>query len=173
MIAWAITGGEYLLRDCVQIIKDLGPGRVEIFLSRAGEEVLGMLRLADSIKGFRVYHDETASSPEVKLLYKGRFKLLVVAPATSNTVAKFVCGISDTLVTNMFSQAGKLRIPIYVLPTDAKEVVEYTTPSGKKLTFLPRKVDLENVHKLQQFEGVTVFGDCSSLRERVFEILND
>ncbi|RKZ01972.1 MAG: flavoprotein [Candidatus Hydrothermota bacterium] len=169
MIAWAITGGEYLLRESVSIIETLGPDKIEIFLSRAAEEVLRANRLADFLKRYRVFRDSCPSSPEIKFLYKGRYDLLVVAPATSNTVAKFVHGISDTLVTNLFAQAGKVKLPIIVLPTDFQEVVKYETPGGKKLRFYPRPIDLENVRRLGEFEGVKV---VTSPEELKAEILN-
>src|SRR6516165_9346869 len=59
----------------------------------------------------RVFRDTTASAAPVGLFYEGVFHTLVVAPATSNTVAKFVYGISDNLATNVFAQAGdRLRL---------------------------------------------------------------
>lgn len=168
MIAWAITGGEYLLRECVSIIEALGHDKTEIFLSRAAEEVLRANGLADFLGRYRVFRDSFPSSPEIKLLYKGRYDLLVVAPATSNTVAKFVHGISDTLVTNLFAQAGKVKLPIIVLPTDFQEIVEYQTPGGKKLRFYSRRIDLENVRKLGEFEGVKVVTSPEELKAEIF-----
>ena len=170
MIAWAITGGEYLLRESVSIIEALGPDKTEIFLSRAAEEVLRANRLADFLERYRVFRDSYPSSPEIKFLYKGRYDLLVVAPATSNTVAKFIHGISDTLVTNMFAQAGKVKIPILVLPTDFQEIVEYETPGGKKFRFYPRRIDLENVRKLREFDGVKVVTSPESLKIEILKI---
>jgi len=170
MIAWAITGGEYLLRESVSIIEALGPDKTEIFLSRAAEEVLRANRLADFLERYRVFRDSYPSSPEIKFLYKGRYDLLVVAPATSNTVAKFIHGISDTLVTNMFAQAGKVKIPIIVLPTDFQEIVEYETPGGKKFRFYPRRIDLENVRKLREFDGVKVVTSPESLKIEILKI---
>ncbi|MCD6087769.1 MAG: flavoprotein [Candidatus Hydrothermae bacterium] len=170
MIAWAITGGEYLLRESVSIIEALGPDKTEIFLSRAADEVLRANRLTDFLERYRVFRDSYPSSPEIKFLYKGRYDLLVVAPATSNTVAKFIHGISDTLVTNMFAQAGKVKIPILVLPTDFQEIVEYETPGGKKFRFYPRRIDLENVRKLGEFEGVKVVASPESLKIEILKI---
>jgi len=91
-----------------------------------------------------------------------------VAPATSNTVAKFVHGISDTIVTNLFAQAGKVKLPIIVLPTDFQEIVEYQTPGGKKLRFYSRRIDLENVRKLGEFEGVKVVTSPEELKAEIF-----
>ena len=104
-IAWAVTGSGHYLEECLEIIRDLE--HVDLFYSRAGEEVIRMYGHdprtinADS----RVYRDRAASSPPVGLFYRGDYHTLVVAPATSNTVAKMVLGLSDTLVTNVYAQA--------------------------------------------------------------------
>ncbi len=68
----------------------------------------------------RIFRDTTASSPPVGEFYYGGYHTLVVAPATSNTVAKFVFGISDTLATNVFAQAGKCRVPSIVFACDTR-----------------------------------------------------
>jgi flavoprotein len=88
---------------------------------------------------------------------------VVVAPATSNTVAKCVWGISDTLVTNIFAQAGKCRIPSIVFACDTEPEVTTESPSDW-VTLYPRSVDLENVEKLKAFERVTVASTLEELR---------
>ena len=117
-LAWAITGAGHLLAECAERL--LRYERVDVFLSRAAQEVTRMYRLEDRLQGPRVHvHRETlASSPAVVGFARGVYRVLVVAPATSNSVAKFVYGISDSLVSNLFTQAGKSRVPIVVLPTD-------------------------------------------------------
>ena len=71
-----------------------------------------------------------------------------MAPATSNTVAKCVAGISDNLVTNVFAQAGKCRVPIIVYACDTKPVHDTMAPGGM-VRLWPRRVDLENTERLQ------------------------
>ena len=73
--------------------------------------------------GFRLVRDKTASGVPVGMLYDDVYHTVVVAPATSNTVAKCAFGISDTLPTNMFAQAGKLGIPGIVFACDTEPVV--------------------------------------------------
>jgi len=51
----------------------------------------------------------------------GKFKFLLIAPATSNTVAKIAAGICDTLLSNSAIMAGKAFLPVYVMPTDSKK----------------------------------------------------
>ncbi len=85
-----------------------------------------------------------------------------MAPATSNSVAKFVCGISDSLVSNLFAHAGKARIPILVLPTDVAPELSSAAPGGTVQVY-PRQIDQENIKRLEAFDGVTVVKDLKSL----------
>jgi len=98
-----------------------------------------------------------------------------VAPATSNTVAKMVLGLSDTLVTNIYAQAGKCRIPSIVLACDTEP--ELDTPAPDRIVRLwPRTVDLEHTHKLRSFEATTVVENpeklLAALQLRLDELKN-
>jgi len=117
-IAWGITGAGHALDECIKTL--LKYENVDVFLSRAAEEVVGVYGLDVFLNTprLRVYRENRASSPLVGRLFAGMYRLLVVAPATSNSIAKFIHGISDTLVTNLLAQAGKARVPIVVFPTD-------------------------------------------------------
>ena len=110
--AWALTGSGHFLLESLALAQRL-PG-VDLFLSAAAEEVLPMygLRLESLREHFRIFRDKSMSSVPVGTLYEEHYHTVVVAPATSNTVAKCALGISDTLPTNMFAQAGKLFNPI-------------------------------------------------------------
>ena len=93
-------------------------------------------------------HDKTASAVPVGGFYYGVYHTVVVAPATSNTVAKCVCGISDTLATNVFAQAGKCRVPAIVFACDTAPELETMAPHGPVKVY-PRKIDLENTERLK------------------------
>jgi flavoprotein len=103
----------------------------------------------------RIFRDTTASSAPVGYFYYGVYHTLVVAPATSNTVAKCVFGISDSLATNVFAQAGKCRVPAIVFACDTAPELETEAPKGMVKVF-PRRVDLENTERLKAFEGTEV-----------------
>jgi dihydromethanopterin reductase (acceptor) len=165
-IAWAITGAGHTLEESIDVL--LNCSRVDVFLSRAAEEVAGMYNMDAriTIPKIRIYQEGKSSAPQVIKLFGGTYSVLVIAPATSNSVAKFVCGISDTLVTNLFAQAGKSRIPVIVYPTDLVPVVDSVGPRGKTFKVYPRPIDLENSGKLRSFPGVTVVSDRQEL-ERV------
>ena len=162
-IAWVITGGGHILEECVEEL--LNCKRVDVFLSRAGEEVLRMYNLDAriSVPKIRIYQETKPSSPVVVRLFGGTYSVLVVAPATSNSVAKFVYGISDTLATNLFAQSGKSRIPVIVYPTDLVPVATSVGPRGESFKVYPRPIDLENTAKLRSFAGVTVVSDRKEL----------
>ena len=166
-VAWMITGAEYFLINCIDIINRLGPAKVDVFISRAAKEIMERYNFMEKLKDFKIVEDRSSSSPEIFSLFASKYGLLVVAPATSNTVAKFVMGISDNLITNMFAQAGKLRMPTFVLPTDVKDEIIFTTKSGKKYKIWRRKVDKENIQRLSEMEGVKLFLSPEELEEEV------
>jgi len=161
-LAWAVTGSGHYLDECLEIIRDLED--VDLFYSSAGEEVLRMYGHDPKAinKQGRVYRDRAASSPPVGLFYRGDYHTLVVAPATSNTVAKMVLGLSDGLISNVYAQAGKCGIPSIVLACDTEP--EMDTPAPDRIVKVwPRKIDLEHTHKLATHEGTTVVEDPEEL----------
>ena len=162
-IAWAITGAGHTLEACVEVLVKVE--RADIFLSRAGDEVLRMYNLHKRINtpNARIYLEDKASAPVVGRFSGGMYSVLVIAPATSNSVAKFVCGISDTLVTNLFAHAGKSRVPIVVYPTDLEPDVNSSGPQGVSIKVYPREIDLESTRKLGTFTGVRVVGSLEEL----------
>lgn len=172
-LAWAVTGSGHYLDECLEIIRDFQD--VDLFYSSAGEEVLRMYGHDPKAinKQGRVYRDRAASSPPVGLFYRGDYHTLVVAPATSNTVAKMVLGLSDSLVSNVYAQAGKCGIPSIVLACDTEP--EMDTPAPDRIVKVwPRKIDLEHTHKLATYEGTTVVENpeklLSALKIRLDEV---
>ena len=172
-LAWAVTGSGHYLDECLEIIRDLED--VDLFYSSAGEEVLRMYGHDPKAinKQGRVYRDRAASSPPVGLFYRGDYHTLIVAPATSNTVAKMVLGLSDSLVSNVYAQAGKCGIPSIVLACDTEP--EMDTPAPDRIVKVwPRKIDLAHTLKLASFEGTTVVENpeklLSSLKMRIDEV---
>jgi len=162
---WALTGSGHFFKECLAMIGDLD--EVDLFVSRAAAEVVRMykqdLRLP---KSARIFRDTAASAPPVGGFYYGVYHTLVVAPATSNTVAKCVLGISDTLVTNVFAQAGKCRVPAVVFACDTAPELETEAPKGMVKVF-PRRVDLEHTDRLRSFEATQVVESLEELRSAV------
>jgi len=165
-IGWAITGAGHMIKQTSQIIFNLQG--VEVFLSNAGEEVLRMYQIDPDRFPCPVHRQGGACSPICGQFATGKYRGLIVAPATANTVAKFVSGIADTLVTNIFAQAGKSHVPIVVMPTDIAPVIESMGPK-KPVKVYPRKVDLENTARLADFDGVKVVGSIEQLKSVLME----
>jgi flavoprotein len=161
-LAWALTGSGHYIEECLAFMLELE--NVDLYISKAGEEVLKMygFRIDDLRKKIPVYRDKAACTPPVGLFYKGYYHTLVMAPTTSNTVAKCVLGIADTLVTNLYSQAGKCKIPSIVYPCDISPEMETTAPGGKVMVY-PRKIDLCATEKLKSFEYTTVVESVDDL----------
>jgi dihydromethanopterin reductase (acceptor) len=166
-IAWAITGAGHALGECIETLQKYEG--VDVFLSQAAEEVVRMYSLDSNLNTPRVrlYRQTGASSPLVSRFFAGTYGILVIAPATSNSVAKFVHGISDTLVTNLFAQAGKARIPIVVFPTDYAPEADSFGPHREPIKVYPRPIDLENTARLADIPGVVVVRSPEELERRL------
>jgi flavoprotein len=158
---WALTGSGHFFKECLEIIGELD--EVDLFVTRAAGEVIRMYRQALP-KSMRVFRDTTASAAPVGAFYYGAYHTLVLAPATSNTVAKCVYGISDTLATNVFAQAGKCRISSIVFACDTAPELETEAPKGMVKVY-PRPIDLENTARLKSFNDVAVVENLDELRD--------
>ena len=162
-LAWALTGSGHYLRECLEIIQRLPDA--DLFLSKAAAEILQQYGYTHNVG--RVFQDKTASAVPVELFYQGLYHSVVIAPASSNTVAKMACGISDNLVTNIFAQAGKCRVPAIVFACDTEPELESEAPRENLVKVYPRRIDLENVEKLKAFEYTTVAADMSQLHAAI------
>jgi dihydromethanopterin reductase (acceptor) len=151
---WALTGSGHFFKECLRMVGELD--EVDLFVSKAASEVVRMYRQDFKLpKTARVFRDTTASAAPVGLFYYGVYHTLILAPATSNTVAKCVFGISDTLVTNVFAQAGKCRVPAIVFACDTAPELETEAPKGMVKVY-PRAIDLQNTERLKSFESTVV-----------------
>ncbi len=135
-VAWGITGGGQYLSESVEAMRKVACyNSICTFVSRAGEEVLRMYGLFESLREISrggyleeifLESESGRSFPKTGRLMLGKFDLLLVAPATSNTVAKIACGIADTIVTNAAALAEKACLPIFILPTDVRMAITRT-----------------------------------------------
>ena len=163
-IAWCITGSGHYLKESVDLMLTLD--NVDLYLSKAGEEVLKWYNYDLSIfkkNKIKIFKDVTASASPVSLLYESVYKLVVISPATSNTIALMAHGISDSLVTNMFAQAGKCEVKSLVFACDTEPVVITQAPK-KLVTLYPRDIDLKNYKALKKFKNVIVVDNIKSLK---------
>ncbi len=167
-IAWGITGAGAFLKESIGLLLSFSETSVDLFLSRAGEEVLRMYALWDMVSSkYKIFLDRGASYPVCGRFSLGVYSLLVIAPATSNTVAKMAYGIADTLITNLFAQAGKAGVPSIILPTDVDDIMISESPSGERITLKRRKIDEENILRIKSMDMVEVVNSVEELREAI------
>lgn len=160
--AWALTDSGHFFNECIELVRQLE--HVDLFVTKAAGEVLRQYKQKlDLPKTARLYKDTAASSPQAGYFYHGVYHTLVMAPATSNIVAKFVYGISDNLASNVFAQAGKCRVPSIVFACDTAPELLTRSPDGMVKVF-PRRID-ENTEKLKTFEATQVAESLSELKE--------
>ena len=161
--AWAITGSGHYIKETFALVRELPD--LDLFLSKAAAEVLRMYKQELALpKSARVFHDKTASAVPIGAFYYGHYHTVVVAPATSNAVAKFVCGISDDLVSNVFAHGGKTRVPVVVFACDTAPELLTEAPKGMVKVY-PRPIDLENRERLGRFAGVTTVDSAEELSQ--------
>lgn len=137
-IAWGITGAGHLLKESYEVFKTLAQKhQITTFVSRAGEEVLRMYGLHDKLAEIssgeyleEIFLESEAgkSFPKTGRFLLGRYNALIVSPATSNTVAKIVHGIADSLIVNVVAQANKSETPIYIVPVDISGEIKSPLP---------------------------------------------
>lgn len=163
--AWALTGSGHFFNECLAVIRTLE--HVDLFVSKAAAEVVKQYKQEWSLpRTARLYKDTTASAVPVGNFYYGVYHTLVVAPATSNTVAKCVFGISDSLPTNVFAQGGKCRVPAIVFACDTAPELETRAPKGM-VTVFPRAIDLENTQRLKGFAMTQVAENLGELEAAI------
>jgi dihydromethanopterin reductase (acceptor) len=169
--AWCVTGSGHMIEESIEIARQL-PG-VDLFLSSAGEEVLPLYGwpLPKLRENFRVFRDNSASGVPVGMLYEGKYHTIVIAPATSNTVAKCALGISDTLPTNLYAQAGKQCIPGIIFACDTAPSVITQSPH-EWVEVRPRNIELQRVDQLALIEYTTVARSLDELKTALSQRLS-
>lgn len=173
-VAWGITGSGDRLVETLDVMKSInqeyeGKVTIRVYLSKAGNQVVRYYRLTDDLKeNFDRINIETNSNVPflAGALQLGRFDFLLIAPATSNTVAKISLGIADTLLSNAALMALKAFIPVYVMPSDYREGVVITKlPDGRDLKLRMRKEDVEHVKKLAKTDDVHIMEKPQDLQQ--------
>jgi archaeoflavoprotein AfpA len=179
-VAWGITGAGDKIAEILEVMKDLKQQseeavEIEVFVSKAAETVLKFYRLEEELKSTfpKVTVEMNSNTPFLAAwLQMRKYEFLLIAPATSNTVAKISNGIGDTLITNSAIMSLKAFVPVYILPTDYKESTVYTKlPNGKEMKLRVRKEEADQVRKLESMEDVHVFENLTKMREGFLEWL--
>ena len=179
-IAWGITGAGDKIAEILEAMKDLKKRsedavEIDVYVSKAADIVLKFYRLEDELKrNFpKVQVELNSNSPFLAAWMQMRkYEFLLIAPASSNTVAKIANGIGDTLLTDAAIMSLKAFVPVYILPTDYKESIVYTKlPNGKEMKLRVRKEEADQVRKLENMEDVHVLENPQKMRETYLEWL--
>jgi len=148
-IALCITGSVAAAK-CPEIARKFMRQGAEVYtvMSAMAQKIIHPY-LMEWATGNQVVTELTGKIEHVMLAGEGADKadLILVAPATANTISKIACGIDDTPVTTVVSTAFGSAIPIIIVPAMHESL--YRHP-----------VVTENVRKLQalgvEFVGPTV-----------------
>jgi archaeoflavoprotein AfpA len=179
-VAWGITGAGDKIAEIIETMKDLkkqseGLVEIDVYLSKAADTMLKFYRLEEELKNnfSKVAVESSSNSPFLAGMMQSRkYEFLLIFPATSNTVAKLVNGIGDTLITNSAIMSLKAFVPVWVMPVDYKEnVISTKLPNGKEMKIRVRKEEADQVRKLEQIEDAHVFENPSKVREAFLEWL--
>ena len=126
-ILWCITGGGAHLRDTVKVFHEVKTRfnvKITLCFSEWGfrvSRIYGVIPLLRRIASGDYMEEWLVGSEGFYYMGRvntGRYDLIVIAPTTSNSIAKMVHGIADTLPTLVFSEALKSGLHVIILPTD-------------------------------------------------------
>jgi archaeoflavoprotein AfpA len=176
-IAWGITGSGDRIVETVEVMKKIQKQYndcldIRVFVSKAGEQVIKYYKLFNDLeKNFdKVWVEINANSPFLAgQLQVRRYEFLLLAPTTSNTVAKISLGLADTLLSNAAIMAQKAFVPTYIMPCDYKPgIITTILPDGSEMKLRIRKEDAEHVDRLRRMEDITVIETPQEI-PKVFE----
>lgn len=180
-IAWGITGAGDKIAEIVETMKKLQQETADkvdfdVYISKNAETMLKFYNLFEEVKKSfpKVWVEVNSNSPFLAgIVQSQKYAFLLIMPASSNTVAKIVNSISDTLLTNAALMALKAFVPVWIMPVDYKESIIYTKlPNGKDLKLRVRKEEAEQVRKLIATEDVKVFENPAEVKAGFLEWLN-
>jgi archaeoflavoprotein AfpA len=164
-VVWGITGSGDRIRETAAVMKEMrrrydDEVDIRVYISKAGDQVVKYYKLFPELEEEfdKIWVEANANAPFLAgQVQMGRFEFILIAPATSNTVAKISLRIADTMLTNAAIMSQKVMLPLYIMPSDFQEGEVVTTlPDGRDLTLVIRKEDVEHVKRLAAMEGVTM-----------------
>ncbi|MEE9379569.1 MAG: flavoprotein [Candidatus Lokiarchaeia archaeon] len=178
-LIWAITGTGYVLQESIDLMKDLQEDfnvDLTVILSKEGAAVVKWykkwLALTEAVKKVKV--EKTPNIPfYAGPLQLGNYDLFLACPVSANSIAKIVYGIADSLITNCVAQAIKGGQTVYIFPSDQDiEPIVTSRPDGSPLVLKIRDIELENIKKLKQMEGIFVIKKFEDIRKLILKKAN-
>ncbi|MFX1302174.1 MAG: archaeoflavoprotein AfpA [Promethearchaeota archaeon] len=179
-LVWGITGTGYVLQESIDLMKELQKKYnidLTVILSKEGAAVVKWykkwLALTEAVEKVKV--EKTPNIPfYAGPLQLGKFDFFLVCPVSANSVAKIVQGIADTLITNCVAQAIKGGQIVYIFPSDqdTKPIVT-SRPDGSPLVLKIRDIEIENIKKLNQMEGIVVISDFAQIKTLILQKIKE
>ncbi len=179
-LLWGITGTGFVLDESIALMEDLQLNYevdLTVILTKEGAAVVKWykkwLKLKEVVK--KVSIEKTPNIPfYAGPLQIGKFDVFIVCPVSANSVAKIVYGIADTLITNCVAQAIKGGQKVYIFPSDQDtEPIVTTRPDGNPLVLKIRDIELENIKKLHQLEGIYVISKFSEIKDLILSKMKE
>lgn len=176
-IAWGITGAGDKILDVMKVMKKIkieyeDQVQIDVYVSKSGDQVVKYYGISNELQNSfdNIWVEINANSPFLAgNIQVGKYQFMLIAPATSNTVAKISMRMGDTLISNAAIMGQKADVPIYILPSDYEEGVTITElPDGKDLKITIRKEDVEHVRKLEKMYETYVLKEPADI-EKLFE----
>ena len=156
-VAWGISGAGDKIVETMHAMEKINEEYedrvdIEVFISKAGDQVIKYYEISHDIESNfdKVWVEINANAPFLAgNIQLGKYEFMLIAPASSNTVAKIAMRMGDTLLSNAAIMGQKADVPLYILPSDYEEGTTITKlPDGKDLKITIRKEDIEHVTKL-------------------------
>jgi len=176
---WGMTGTGYVLQESIDLMKELQESYnidITVILSKEGAAVVKWykkwLNLTEVVKKVKI--EKTPNVPfYAGPLQLGKYDMFVVCPTSANSIAKIVYGIADTLITNCVAQAIKGGQTVYVFPSDQDtEPITTTRPNGSPLVLKIRDIEIENIKRLRNLEGIKVISEVDEIKIIILEKIN-
>lgn len=173
-LIWAITGTGYVLQESIDLMKDLQENygvKLTVILSKEGAAVVKWykkwLALTEVVEKVKI--EKTPNIPfYAGPLQLGKFDFFLCCPVSANTVAKIAYGIADTLITNCVAQAIKGGQIAYLFPSDQDiEPIVTSRPDGSPLVLKIRDIELENIRKLKNMDGIEVISEFYEIKKLI------
>ena len=127
--------------ECPKIARELMRHGAEVYtvMSQKAREIIHP-NLMEWATGNPVVTELTGKIEHVALagIHENKVDLVLVSPATANTISKIACGIDDTPITTVVSTAFGSKIPIMIVPAMHESLYDHPIVSEniKKLASL-------------------------------------
>lgn len=169
-ILLGVTGSiaAYKAADLASKLTQAG-AQLDVLLSGAAEEFVSPLTF-QSVTGRRAYTDDDLWSSEAHILHVGLAEyadLLVIAPATANTIAKLASGQADSLIT---ITALAAKCPVMLAPAMDANMFEHPATQSNIETLSARGVSIVGPTEGRMASGQVGLGRMVELDEMLGHI---